>query len=161
MLEKYFFEDLQVGDFWTSPARTVTETDVVNFAGMTGDFDPLHVDHEFARNTPYHQPIAHGLLGLAWAAGLASQCPRVHTVAFVSVQQWEFRRPIFIGDTLHVVSTVTEKRANGRRSGYVVWRREVLNQTGTVVQAGTFETLVATRLVAARQRSTIQRHPVV
>jgi 3-hydroxybutyryl-CoA dehydratase len=160
MIEKYFFEDLQIGDSWKSPARTVTETDVVNFAGITGDFDPLHVDYEFARNSPYHRPIAHGLLGLAWAAGLASQCPRVSTVAFVAVHQWEFRRPIYIGDTIHVVSTVVEKRPNGRRSGFVLWTRELINQEGSTVQSGKFETLVATRLVSANRSSTVRPQPV-
>lgn len=77
MTEPLHFGDLAVGDHWTSFGRTVTETDVVNFAGMTGDYDPLHVDHEFARQTPFGKPIAHGLLGLSLVAGLASQCPSV------------------------------------------------------------------------------------
>ncbi|GIW93979.1 MAG: hypothetical protein KatS3mg110_2020 [Pirellulaceae bacterium] len=160
MVDKYFFEDLQIGDRWTSPARTVTETDVVNFAGITGDFDPLHVDHEFARRTPYHRPIAHGLLGLAWAAGLASQCPRVHTVAFVAVRNWEFHRPIYISDTLHVVSSVLDKKASGRRAGLILWRREVINQAGIIVQSGIFETLVATRYVGARRQEQSEPQPV-
>ncbi len=138
-----YFEDLSVGDVWTSAARTITETDVVNFAGMTGDYDPLHVDHEFARQTPYRRPIAHGLLGLSLVAGLASNCPQVRTLAFVAIQKWEFRLPIFIGDTVHATTEVLDKRAAGRRSGHITWKRQLINQSGSPVQVGVFETLVA------------------
>ncbi len=155
-----YFEDLQIGDAWHSPARTVTEADVVNFAGMTGDYDPLHVDHEHARQTHYRRPIAHGLLGLSWVAGLASQSPRVATVAFVAVRNWEFRRPMFTGDTLHVVNTIVEKRASGRRSGHILWRRDLVNQDGVTVQMGYFETLVAVRFPDARKRTSGAAHAV-
>lgn len=143
MSQILFFEQLAVGDVWASPRRTVTETDVVNFAGMTGDYDPLHVDHEFAQQTPYRRPIAHGLLGLSLVAGLGSNAPQVRTLAFVSVQQWEFRQPMFIGDTVYALTEVLEKRPGGRRCGNVLWKRELLNQTGSVIQRGIFETLVA------------------
>jgi len=91
-----FFEDLQVGATWESHGRTVTETDIVNFACHTGDFDPLHVDHEAAKRMPFRRPIAHGLLGLAWAAGSASHWPSVRTEAFVAVHRWEFLKAIFV-----------------------------------------------------------------
>lgn len=141
------FEDLHVGDRWESPRRTVTESDIVNFACLTGDFDPLHVDHEFARQSPFGKPIAHGLLGLSWVAGLASHYPLVETAAFVSIKSWEFLKPIFVGDTLRVVNEITEVRPNGRRRGAVVWKRTLVNQSGAVVQQGTFETLVTARHV--------------
>lgn len=137
------FEDLAVGDRWVSLGRTVTETDIVNFAGLSGDYDPLHVDHEYARQTPFGKPIAHGLLGLSLVAGLASQCPTVRTVAFLKIESWEFHKPIYIGDTLHAETEVVGKAANGRRTGYVTWQRRLVNQAGDVVQAGTFQTLVA------------------
>ena len=81
MVSPLYFEDISVGQTWTSPRRTVTEADVVNFATTTGDFNPLHVDYDYAANTPYRQPIAHGLLGLAWVAGLGSYFPHMNTVA--------------------------------------------------------------------------------
>jgi acyl dehydratase len=147
-----YFDDLQVGDTWMSPARTITESDVVLFAGLTGDYDPLHVDHEFARRSPYGKVIAHGLLGLSWVAGLASQSPRVCTTAFVSIQRWEFRHPVFVGDTLHAVSRILDKRPAGRRCGHVTWQRDLVNQRGQVVQTGVFETLVNTE-VSSRRRT--------
>lgn len=149
MSELLHFEDLSVGDCWTSLGRTITETDVVNFAGVTGDYDPLHVDHEYARQTPFGKPIAHGLLGLSLVAGLGSHCPCVRTIAFLKIENWEFRKPIYVGDTVHAETEVIDKRTNGRRTGYVTWRRQLVNQAGEVVQSGVFHTLVS---VAAVQR---------
>src|SRR5262245_41641888 len=95
--EPLYFDQIQVGDTWESPARTVTEADVVNFAGLTGDYNPLHVDHEFARGTPFGKPLAHGLLGLSLVAGLGSHSPWMRTVAFVRIREWNFIKPVFIG----------------------------------------------------------------
>ena len=138
-----FFDDLKVGDHWISPARQVTESDVTEFARLTGDFDPLHVDKEFAKETPFRQPIAHGLLGLSLVAGIGSESPNVETVAFLGVSDWSFRRPIFFGDTLHVVTTITDLQPNGRRRGQVTWDRKLMNQDDFVVQEGSFLSLVA------------------
>ena len=138
-----YFEDFSIGQSWTSPRRTVTEADVVNFATMTGDFNPLHVDYDYAAKTPYRQPIAHGLLGLSWVAGLGSYFPNVNTVAFTAVRNWEFVRPLFFGDTVFVETSCLEKHPAGRRNGRVIWQRQLINQSQHVVQQGSFETLVA------------------
>ena len=143
MNQSLYFEELRVGDRWQSRARTITEADVVSFAGLTGDYDPLHVDHEYVKQTPFGKPIAHGLLGLSFVAGLGSHFPMVHTVAFVAVRNWEFLRPAFIGDTVHAVNEVTETKDAGRRRGIVLWKRQLVNHRGEVLQQGTFETLVA------------------
>ncbi len=137
-----YFEDLKIGDQWTTRARTVTQADIVNFAGITGDYDPLHVDHEFASGALCHQPIAHGLLGMSWVAGLASQCPAVNTMAFVAVREWNFLEPMLIGDTVHAVVEVAGKSEGNRRAGRIEWRRRLVNQRGQIVQEGIFETLV-------------------
>src|SRR5262249_52451359 len=79
------FDDLVVGDEWESPRRTVTETDVVLFAGLSGDFNPLHVDHSSCKTGPFGRPVAHGLLGMAIAAGLLSQTARIDTLAFLAI----------------------------------------------------------------------------
>ncbi len=110
------FDDLVVGDEWESPRRTVTETDVVLFAGLSGDFNPLHVDHSSARSNPFGRPVAHGLLGLAIATGLMSQAPRVDTLAFLAILEWKFHRPIVFGDTIHALSTVRVVAASGQRT---------------------------------------------
>lgn len=142
MNERLFFDEMEVGDRWESPSRTVTESDVTDFAGLTGDFDPLHMDPEYARNTPFGRPIAHGLLGLSFVAGLSSKSPAVHTVAFTGVRDWRFLQPIFFGDTVHVVTEVVEKSGKGRRRGTVLWRRKLLNDAGQLIQEGEFETIV-------------------
>ncbi len=151
MAERLYFEDLQPGASWTTPRRTVTETDIVNFACLTGDFDPLHVDHEAAAQGMYGKPIAHGLLGISLLAGLGIQHPAVHTVAFVTIRNWQFLKPIFPGDTVHAVNEVLETRPRGRRFGQVTWKRRLLNQQGVVTQEGEFETLVAKRDIERRR----------
>lgn len=138
-----FFDDILVDSVWVSPRRTITEADVIQFATMTGDFNPLHVDYDFASKSHYRQPIAHGLLGLSWVAGLGSHFPLVNTLAFTAVRDWEFCRPLFFGDTVFVETKCLEKASAGRRSGKVVWHRKLLNQTNQIVQQGVFETLVS------------------
>ena len=143
MTDLLFFDQLQVGDRWVSGARTITETDVTNFACLTGDFDPLHIDHEYAKTTPFGKPIAHGLLGLSFVAGLSLNSPRVKTEAFVGIRSWRFTKPIYFGDTVHVVTEILELHAMGRTRGEVVWRRRLYNQRTEIVQEGILETLVA------------------
>ena len=145
MTNLLFFDDLKLEDRWVSPARQVTEADVTEFANLTGDFDPLHVDKEFAKETPFRRPIAHGLLGLSLVAGIGSESPNVETVAFLGLNDWSFRRPIFFGDTLHVVTTVTDLQPSGRRRGQVTWQRQLFNQDDLIVQEGSFLSLVACR----------------
>jgi 3-hydroxybutyryl-CoA dehydratase len=137
------FDDLSVDDEWVSPSRTVTESDVVAFAGISGDFNPLHMDHELARAGAFGKPVAHGLLGLAMASGLSSHAPRVDTMAFLAILEWKFLQPIAFGDTIRVLSRVAalEPRSRGRR-GVVTWHRRLLNQNDQVIQEGMTQTLV-------------------
>jgi len=137
------FDDLALGDEWESPARTVTETDVVLFMGLSGDFNPLHTNHVLSEKGLFGRPVAHGLLGLAIASGLTSHAPRVDTLAFLAILEWRFLLPICFGDTLKVVSRIDalEPQARGRR-GIVTWHRRLLNQHDRVVQEGRTQTLV-------------------
>lgn len=141
-----YADDVETGQEWQSLGRTITEADIVNFAGLSGDFNPIHLDHEFARTTPFHRPIAHGLLVLSIASGLALYIPPMRTLAFVGIRDWQFKGPVFIGDTLHVCTKVVEKelRARGRRA-IVTWHRQIVNQEGKVVQEGVTQTIVEGR----------------
>jgi 3-hydroxybutyryl-CoA dehydratase len=143
-----YFEDLKVGQVWTSPARVVSSSDVAQFAHLTGDFDPLHTDPEFAADSPYGRPIAHGLLGLSLLAGMSSDCPRLKTFAFTEIRDWQFRRPIFFEDSITAEAEVASLRPRGRRCGEVIWARRLRNQLGEIVQHGTLVTLVACRFTA-------------
>jgi 3-hydroxybutyryl-CoA dehydratase len=152
--EALYFDDVEIGEAWDSPARTVTETDIVNFAGITGDYNPLHVDHEFAKNTLFGKPIAHGLLGLSLVAGLGSFSPWMKTAAFVRIVDWKFLKPIFIGDTVHVRTEIVAKEVRGRgRRGLITWKRQLVTQQGVVVQEGTTETLVEIRQDTASSKT--------
>src|SRR6184192_2490009 len=123
-----YFEDLTLGEEWESLARTVTEADIVNFAGISGDFNPIHIDHEFAKTTPFRRPIAHGLLVFSIGSGLGVNSPPMRTLAVMEIREWHFRGPIFIGDTIRVHSTITAKetRSRGRR-GVITWHRQLIS----------------------------------
>jgi acyl dehydratase len=141
-----FFEDVEVGQEWESLGRTITETDIVNFAGLSGDFNPIHIDHEFARGTPFRRPIAHGLLVFSIASGLGLYSPPMRTLAFLAIREWHFRDPVFVGDTLRVRSKVLNKEIRGRgRRGEITWQRQIINQERKVAQEGVTVTLVEGR----------------
>ena len=150
-----YFEDVAVGQQWESLGRTVTQADIVNFAGLSGDFNPIHIDHEFAKTTPFRQPIAHGLLAFSMASGLGLNSPPMRTLAFLSIREWHFRAPIFIGDTLRLRTRVLEKeiRARGRR-GVITWERQLVNQGGKIAQEGVILTLAECR--ATKDRADVQ-----
>jgi acyl dehydratase len=145
-----YFDDLAVGQAWESLGRTVTEADVVNFAGLSGDYNPIHVDHEFAKTTPFRRPIAHGILVMAISSGLGTNSPAVRTVAFLGVRDWQFKGVVFAGDTVRVRTEVVSKEVRGRgKRGEVVWRRTIVNQEDKVVQEGVTVTLVECRTPAS------------
>jgi len=140
------FDDLIVGDEWESPHRTVTQTDVSLFAGLSGDYNPIHVDHVAAEQSPFGRPVAHGLLVFSIASGLMSQAPRVDTLAFLAILEWKFHHPIVFGDTIHGISRVETLEPSGKgRRGIVTWSRRILNQDHRLIQEGRTQTLVRGR----------------
>lgn len=141
-----FFDDVDTGQEWESQGRTVTEADIVNFAGLSGDYNPIHIDHEFARSTPFRQPVAHGLLIWAISSGLGLYTPPIRTLAFLSVRDWKFVAPVFIGDTIRLRSRILEKEEKGRgRRGIITWHRQIIKQEDKLVQEGIIQTLVEGR----------------
>ena len=156
MSDLLFFDDLSVGNRWVSDSRQVTEADVIQFADLTGDYDPLHIDEEFAKQTPFRRPIAHGLLGLSLVAGIGSKSPNVETVAFLGILDWSFRKPIYFDDILHVVTTVTELEPNGRRRGRITWHRQLVHDDGCVVQEGILLSLVACKSASLHRQAGVR-----
>jgi acyl dehydratase len=145
--EREYFEDIQVGAEHLSPGRTVTEADIVAFAGLSGDYNVLHTDAEFMRGSIYGERIAHGLLGLAIQSGLGTRAMArpFATIAFLGVR-WRFKGPIKIGDTIKVRVKVTDKRETSKPDrGIVVLQRSVVNQRGEVVQEGETDIMVERR----------------
>lgn len=144
--QHFYFEDVEVGQTWESLPRVITAQDVRMFADLTGDQNPIHVNEEFAATTPYGRTIAHGLLTLAVASGMALNHPPMRTIAFVELRSNKFTAPVYPGDTLIVHTTVMEKERRGRgRRGQVTWQRRLINQDGKVVQEGISVTLVEAR----------------
>lgn len=140
-----YFEEFEVGQAMTSPGRTVTETDIVNFSGLTGDWTSLHSDAVWAAETPFGQRIAHGALGLSIATGLLVRMGVIEgtALAFRGIEEWKFSKPIFIGDTIHVEAKVTETKAVPRLGGgQVTLEVQVVNQKGDVCQRGLWNMLV-------------------
>ena len=143
-----FFEDFQPGQTGTTATRTITEHDIVAFAGLSGDFNLIHVDAEFAKTTPFGGRIAHGLLGLAIASGLAVQTGVLgaNVMAFREVSEWKFIKPIFIGDTIHVEMEVVETKALPRLGGgLVTMSAAVNNQANETTMKGLWSLLIKTR----------------
>ena len=143
-----YFEDVQLGMRFETPARTITEADVVNFAGVSGDFNPLHTDEEFARTTLYGRRIAHGALVLSVATGLRQRMGLFDgtLLGFLEIRSWRFLKPVYIGDTIRVANEVRELRETSRPDrGVMVQHVQVVNQRGEVVQEGEFVTLLRRR----------------
>ena len=149
-----FFDDVEIGQEWVSLGRTVTETDIVSYAGLSGDFNPIHMDHEFAKTTAYRKPIAHGLLIWAISSGLGMLSPPMRTLAFVGIRDWQFKLPVYIGDTIRIKTKVMEKEARARgRRGLITWLRTITNQENKIVQEGITTTLVEGRAQNREARS--------
>jgi acyl dehydratase len=140
-----YFEEFQVGDVIVSAGRTITEADVVAFAGLSGDFTHLHTDAEVARQGMFGQRVAHGLLGLAVASGLTAQLGFLEGTALAFRElSWKFSLPIFFGDTIHVEGTVNKLKAMRRLGGgSVALGVKVINQETKVVQRGEWVILIA------------------
>ena len=144
-------EDFAVGQVMQTAARTVTEADLVAFAGLSGDYNAIHTDAEYAKQTAFGQRIAHGMLVFAIALGLGVRTGVLDgtVLAFLGIEDWKFLRPVLIGDTVHLRWTVLEARLSSKPGAGVLKRRlEIVNQRGEVVQTGVTVTLVKSRAQA-------------
>jgi 3-hydroxybutyryl-CoA dehydratase len=130
-----YFEDYTIDQIRTSRGRTVTEADIVNFAGLSGDFVELHMNEEYAKKGPFGRRIAHGALIFSMSTGLMVQMTSDHEaiVAFRGVDQLRFVAPVFIGDTIHVTKKTIEKQSKDGIRGLVAFETTVLNQDGKPV----------------------------
>jgi len=135
--QRRFFDEIALGEEYESPGRTVTESDIVMFAGLSGDYNVLHTDAEFMKQSIFGERIAHGLLGLAIQSGLFSRATQAYaTLAFVGLR-WKFKAPVKIGDTIRLrAKVIARKDLSEPGRGLVTLERTLLNQRDEVVQQG-------------------------
>lgn len=140
-----YFEEFELGQRITSPGRTITEADVVTFAGLSGDFNSIHTDAEYVKNTAIGQRVAHGLLIISIVSGLAVRTGIMEgtVLAFREIKNWKFSQPVFIGETIHVIMEVTGKKAMPRLGGgSILLSLDVRNQDDQTVMMGIWTVLV-------------------
>jgi len=142
-----YFEEFSQGDIVVSAGRTITETDIVNFAGLAGDYTQIHTNAEVAQHSLFGQRVAHGLLLMAIASGLLAQQGFIEgTVLAFRELIWKFSLPVFIGDTIHAQATVTKLKGMKRLGGGAVTLDvKIMNQKKEVVQSGQWVLLIASQ----------------
>jgi acyl dehydratase len=143
-----YFEEFEVGQKIITVGRTVTESDIVTFACLSGDFNQIHTDVEYSKATTYGQRVAHGLLGVSIASGLAMRTGILEdtVIFFREINNWKFIKSIFIGDTIHVEMEVAETKALPRiGGGSVVITLDVKKQSGETVMKGNWTVLVMSK----------------
>jgi len=144
-----FFEEWVEGEEWITPSRTMTETDVVMFAALSGDYNELHTSEEFGKNTQFGRRIGHGLLGLAVSHGLLFRLGFLEgtAIAFLGVDSWKFEAPFFPGDTIRVKVRVAEKKESQSKPDRGILRLflKVMREDQTVIQSG-YKTIMVKRV---------------
>jgi acyl dehydratase len=134
-----YFEDFHEGEEIRTLGRTVTEADIVNFSGFSGDFNPLHTDAEYAATQPFKARIAHGMCGFSMAVGLLVRTNVFEgtILAFFGIENWRFKEPVMIGDTIHAIAKVAEKKETSKLDrGLMIFDFNVINQKGISVMSG-------------------------
>ena len=130
-MKELAYDDIKVGDS-ASFSKTITESDIVTYAGLTGDFNPVHINAEFAKESMFKERIAHGMLVSGFiSAVLGTQLPGPNTIALG--QELKYMAPVKIGDTVTAEATVTEKRDDKR---IIKLKTTVTNQRGEIVVDG-------------------------
>lgn len=155
-----YLEDFRVGQLFCSPTRRISESDLVDFAKLTGDLNPIHVDEEYAGGTRFGQRVVHGTLGLAAVFGLLHEMGIVEaTVIALLDVNWTFKAPLFVDDEIALRMLITRcRRSSGGDSGVVNRHVRLLNQDGSVVQEGTSAMLVAARGSRAEGEDDVRAH---
>lgn len=142
-----FFSDFEVEQIYTSQGRTVSESDVVQFAGLSGDFNPLHTDATFAEKTPFGQRVAHGMLAASISTGLGQTTGIFEgTTLALMAQTFEYKAPVFFGDTIRLNLIVTSIKPSSKGGkGVVVFRSDIVKQDDTVAVTGSWTVLFRDR----------------
>ncbi|MFO8037225.1 MAG: MaoC/PaaZ C-terminal domain-containing protein [Anaerolineales bacterium] len=139
-----YYQDFEVGERVLSAGRTITESDIMTFAGLSGDFNQLHTNEIYAQENPYGKRIAHGLLILSVVSGLSARLGFAEGTALALTNiSWKIKAPVMIGDTIQAIFTVKrKKRVSQMDGGFVEFTVQVNNQRGEIVHKGTWTVLV-------------------
>ncbi len=143
------FDEWQLNEEFITPSRTVTETDVVMFAAMSGDYNELHTSEAFMKNSQFGQRIVHGLLGLAISHGLLFRTGYLEgtAIAFLGIDSWKFEAPLFFGETIYVKAKVVEKIPSKSKPdrGIIKLFLQIIKKEGEVVVQSGYKTLMIKR----------------
>ena len=143
-----YFEDVESGEVFVTPTRTITEADVLAYGGVSGDFEELHFSSEFAKSTVFGKRVAHGLLGLVIFDGLKTRTgliSNIHTTASLG-WNWRFAKPLHIGATVYGKIVISKKRLTSSRvQGILYCDAELLDEKNEVIQAGEHQLMVLCR----------------
>jgi len=142
-----YFQDFSIGDEFHTPSRTITEADIVNWSYLSGDWNPVHTDEEFAKKSEFKTRIAHGPLSLGIATGLMDRIGIIEgtALALLTLTQ-KFNAPVYIGDTISMKMTVSQKKETRKEDrGIVTFKVNILNQNGRIVSEGTWDLLIASK----------------
>lgn len=139
-----YFDDFTVGNKYTTGGRTITETDLILYSGISGVYSPLHLDEEYCKNTIFKKRIAHGPLILSISNGLVGMLNLCEdSVVALMEMEWKFLKPVFIGDTIRVTETVhSKKNTRNAERGIVIFSRSIHNQNQEEVQKGIIVVLI-------------------
>ncbi len=143
----YYFEEIEIGTTYRTRGRTINEADIMQFAALTGDYNPMHTDAEYMKNHMMGQRVAHGMLTLSYAVGQIYQLGFMErTVLAFRGLEMKFSLPVFISDTLHSEVTITETKPMPRLGGgNVIAEVKIINQDGKTVQSGSMTLLIASK----------------
>lgn len=155
-MTSYYLEDFSVGQTFESGGRTITETDLTFFSMLSGDWNPLHANSEYARSTRYGERVVHGVLGIAVSTGMLHELGIFHDsiIAMLGFRNWNFLAPLLVNDTIHLRLTITAvEPGKSGNSGKLGRRFQLINQAGAVVQEGESDALVLSRQGLAKKQA--------
>ncbi len=142
-----YFDEFNIGDEYVTMGRTITEADITNFAGLSGNYDQLHTDIEFAKRGHFKERIAHGLIGLSFISGLIQRIGLIEgtVFAFLEIASWKYLAPLKIGDTVSVHIKISDKKEVKNNRGIVDFELRLINQRDEITQSGIWRIMMLGR----------------
>lgn len=146
-METHYFEDYDVGETFETRGRTVTDADLLNYAAVSGNYHPIHLDEDLMGDSPFGGRLVHGLAVLSIMEGQKVQTGLIEDsiIALYGFDDLRFTNPVFVGDTIHTELTVIDKDEKDDESGVVLMEEKGVNQDGEPVVVGESRSLLEKR----------------